>query len=801
MAPPTPTLAARWAAVRRPAAYGAVMFASSALHNVFVTYYVALFAALPSLTPAWFYAGQLAFMVWNAVNDPLFGWLSDTMALPAWWAGGGGGAQSASPLARRAGAIRWGGLGWAAAFLLVWWPWPGEGGGGEPPADDATYYDGAGGLSSFSPAALATGAHFTLSLLLYDSALTYVEVNHGALLADMSHSGGERAGANAWAAGMAAAGSVTSLAAYATWDARGGHHQGAFRAFVTALAAACAVVFVWASHVLSQPPPLPPVGEAADGSSSSEDGGSKSRADYSVANGGGAPANGSAPATADGDVIDMPPATPSSSDGGAAMTRHRITRPHDDSGGSEHNAAAPQLDGDVAAGAASPLVGGAGTGGTGGLRGYLVLLRQLAGSPSFRAFTAVSVLQTFDCTFEKNFFVPFMDLLALGGGGGGAAAAAVGSGGEDDPSPSGGLAASPATATHLRGGVIALSFLLPHVLTIALTPLVRSRGVGAVLSLVLRSRLALLAAVWAASRWLGGGNSSGGAAAGPLDADTSSGAGGGSPLLAGDAFAPLSSSAGGVLAFMLANRVASESVCRLFPLVLSDLVDEDAARHRRVRVAVDGATARHGTGREGPLLAYPAPARLMSPSQTPPPSPAPSTPPHARARSPPRCRRPSWAARRSLASWRSPRRQWPCTRCCRSCGQPRQRQQARQRRLVGPPLQRQLPRLPPPLPAPPRPGGRPLCSAGWRRLAAPPVHCCRRRRRRRWRRSRGGCCSRCPPPRWRCSWARGGGALATAQVTAPAAPGGGTAGRPHSSSPARATATPADPAGVLTRPA
>lgn len=33
---------------------------------------------------------------------------------------------------------------------------------------------------------------------------------------------------------------------------------------------------------------------------------------------------------------------------------------------------------------------------------------------------------------------------------------------------------------------------------------------------------------------------------------------------------------------MLGNRVLSESVCRLFPLVLSDLIDEDIARHSRV---------------------------------------------------------------------------------------------------------------------------------------------------------------------------------------------------------------------------
>ena len=52
----------RYLAVRRQVAYGAVMLASSALNNVFVTYYIGLFASMSALRPAWFYAGQLIFM-------------------------------------------------------------------------------------------------------------------------------------------------------------------------------------------------------------------------------------------------------------------------------------------------------------------------------------------------------------------------------------------------------------------------------------------------------------------------------------------------------------------------------------------------------------------------------------------------------------------------------------------------------------------------------------------------------------------------------------------------------------------
>ena len=46
----------------RSVAYGSVQFASSAMNNVFVTYYIDLFTGVVKLSPSWFYAGQLIFM-------------------------------------------------------------------------------------------------------------------------------------------------------------------------------------------------------------------------------------------------------------------------------------------------------------------------------------------------------------------------------------------------------------------------------------------------------------------------------------------------------------------------------------------------------------------------------------------------------------------------------------------------------------------------------------------------------------------------------------------------------------------
>jgi hypothetical protein len=56
-------MTASWAPSLRSVSYGAVMFASSALNNVFVTYYLATFTGgALSLTPTYFYAGQTAFL-------------------------------------------------------------------------------------------------------------------------------------------------------------------------------------------------------------------------------------------------------------------------------------------------------------------------------------------------------------------------------------------------------------------------------------------------------------------------------------------------------------------------------------------------------------------------------------------------------------------------------------------------------------------------------------------------------------------------------------------------------------------
>ena len=147
-------------------AYGAIMFCSSMLNNIFISYYIDLFVNVVRIDAAWFYVGQTVFMIWNAANDPLLGWVSDTTScheqvtrglrkcaaaiytmlvrivlatvsyasktwaerltavLPLSKHGHQGIADNAlRGWARRVDMIRFGGLLWCAAFLSLWWPW------------------------------------------------------------------------------------------------------------------------------------------------------------------------------------------------------------------------------------------------------------------------------------------------------------------------------------------------------------------------------------------------------------------------------------------------------------------------------------------------------------------------------------------------------------------------------------------------------------------------------------------------------------------------------------------------------
>lgn len=159
------------------------------MNNLFVTYYILFFTQIEVLNSFWFYIGQIVFALWNALNDPLFGWISDNAK------------SSQSRVMQRLQAIRIGGYIWVASFITLWYPWTTS-------------------FVSQSPqiVGFVAGIHFMTSLTLYDGGLTYVEVNHGALLNEITSTSQERAKYNMWSAIWAGIGSCSSLFAHMFWD-------------------------------------------------------------------------------------------------------------------------------------------------------------------------------------------------------------------------------------------------------------------------------------------------------------------------------------------------------------------------------------------------------------------------------------------------------------------------------------------------------------------------------------------------------------------------------------------------------
>eukprot|EP00698_Gefionella_okellyi_P025098 TRINITY_DN9078_c0_g1_i3.p1 TRINITY_DN9078_c0_g1~~TRINITY_DN9078_c0_g1_i3.p1 ORF type:complete len:299 (-),score=51.47 TRINITY_DN9078_c0_g1_i3:607-1503(-) len=148
-------------------AYGATTFSATMLNSVFNLFYVDMFLKAYQMTDWWFYTGQIMYLIWNAVNDPLFGWLSDRAAQR-----------------KRVSAIRYGGPAWAVLFLLPWFRW------------------------SMRAGSYLTGLHYVVSLLCFDGLFTYVMLQHCALLADITNSAQERAKCNMYSAVFAMLGAL-----------------------------------------------------------------------------------------------------------------------------------------------------------------------------------------------------------------------------------------------------------------------------------------------------------------------------------------------------------------------------------------------------------------------------------------------------------------------------------------------------------------------------------------------------------------------------------------------------------------
>lgn len=88
-------------------------------------------------------------MVWNAVNDPLFGYLQDNSRVPC--------------CSQRRLSILYGAPLYSLAFLLAWFPW-----------------------RSYAPGDWLSGLHLTVALCAFDGMLTFVLLAQCALFAEIS---------------------------------------------------------------------------------------------------------------------------------------------------------------------------------------------------------------------------------------------------------------------------------------------------------------------------------------------------------------------------------------------------------------------------------------------------------------------------------------------------------------------------------------------------------------------------------------------------------------------------------------
>ena len=171
------TRALIWCTQRRQQiAYALGGFAASVLGTLFKLFNVALFTVVVRLDPQSFYLGHVIYALWNAVNDPAFGFLLDRM----------GGARLA--------VIRYGGPAWCASFMVTWYPWS---------------YDGDSWLAF---------AHFLTAMFAFDGFLTLVMMVKCALLADLCVDSKQRNELNNFSAWFALAGSSLAMTSYYVWN-------------------------------------------------------------------------------------------------------------------------------------------------------------------------------------------------------------------------------------------------------------------------------------------------------------------------------------------------------------------------------------------------------------------------------------------------------------------------------------------------------------------------------------------------------------------------------------------------------
>uniref|UniRef100_A0A915BGI2 Transmembrane protein 180 n=1 Tax=Parascaris univalens TaxID=6257 RepID=A0A915BGI2_PARUN len=124
-------------------------FAMSIMQTVFMFYYVRVFRVIFEIDAYWFTIAQALFMIWNSINDPLFGCMQDLSS--SWMRDRRKVITYLSPLL-------------CGSFLLLWFPW-----------------------ASHNSPPYVTGLHLICALFLYDAFYSCVNVAWSALFSESTY--------------------------------------------------------------------------------------------------------------------------------------------------------------------------------------------------------------------------------------------------------------------------------------------------------------------------------------------------------------------------------------------------------------------------------------------------------------------------------------------------------------------------------------------------------------------------------------------------------------------------------------
>ncbi|XP_017309640.1 transmembrane protein 180-like isoform X2 [Ictalurus punctatus] len=130
-------------------AYSMTTLGSSMMNSIFSFYYVKLFLNKYNISEGAFHKSQVVYLIWNALNDPLFGYLQDNSRI--------------SCCSQRRISILYGAPFYCLAFLLAWFPW-----------------------RSYEAGDWLSGLHLVITLCAFDGLLTFVLLAQCALFAEIS---------------------------------------------------------------------------------------------------------------------------------------------------------------------------------------------------------------------------------------------------------------------------------------------------------------------------------------------------------------------------------------------------------------------------------------------------------------------------------------------------------------------------------------------------------------------------------------------------------------------------------------